>query len=86
MIKLASIIVALIGVTAALIQSTATLDSQTLTCSTWQGITTCSSPGGYLSHETEWQGRTNGWDNQGDTWSTSRWQGIETTTVTPPER
>ena len=57
-----------------------------LYCSTWQGIRTCSGTNGYMSHETEWQGRTNGWDNRGDTWSTSRWQGIETTTVRPPKR
>jgi hypothetical protein len=25
-------------------------------CSTWQQITTCSSPGGYVSHETQWTG------------------------------
>jgi hypothetical protein len=29
---------------------------RTLTCSTWQQITTCSSPDGYLSHE---------WDRDG---------------------
>jgi hypothetical protein len=40
-----------------------------------------------VSHETQWQGRTNGYDNQGDRWTTSRWQDRETTTVTvPPER
>jgi hypothetical protein len=44
-------------------------------------------PDGYVSHETQWQGRTNGYDNQGDRWTTSRWQDRETTTVTlPPER
>jgi hypothetical protein len=57
-----------------------------LYCSRWQGLTTCSSPDGYVSHETQWQGRTNGWDNRGDTWSTSRWQDFETTTVERPER
>jgi hypothetical protein len=25
-------------------------------CSTWPPITTCSSPGGYVSHETQWTG------------------------------
>jgi hypothetical protein len=34
-----------------------------LTCSTWQGITTCSSPDGYVSHETTWNGITTGDDN-----------------------
>jgi hypothetical protein len=58
-----------------------------LYCSRWRGLTTCSSPDGYVSHETQWQGRTNGYDNQGDRWTTSRWQDRETTTVTlPPER
>jgi hypothetical protein len=56
-----------------------------LYCSRWLDITTCSLPGGYVSHETNWQGRTNGWDNRGNRWSTSRWQGIETTTGRPPE-
>jgi hypothetical protein len=57
-----------------------------LYCSTWQGIHTCSSPDGYVSHETQWQGRTNGWDNRGDTWSTRRWRDNETTTITPERR
>ena len=73
-------------VAAALIQSTTTLDSQPLTCSTWQQITTCSSPGGYLSHEWDRDGMRFGDDNQGNRWTTSRWQGIETTTVQRPER
>jgi hypothetical protein len=60
-------------VVAALIQSSATLDADTLICSTWQGIRTCSSPGGYVSHETQWQDRTYGSDNGGTRWSTSRW-------------
>jgi hypothetical protein len=33
---------------AVLIQGTIPLDSQTLACSTWQGITTCQGPGGYV--------------------------------------
>jgi hypothetical protein len=49
-------------------------------------IHTCSSPGGYVSHETTWNGITTGDDNQGNRWSSNRWQGIETTTITPPER
>jgi hypothetical protein len=60
--------------------------ADTLTCSTWQGVRTCQDAHGYVSHETEWQGRTNGWDNRGDTWSASRWQGVETTTGRRPER
>jgi hypothetical protein len=49
------------------------------------GVRTCQDAHGYVSHETEWQGRTNGWDNRGDTWSTSHWRDNETTTLTPPE-
>jgi hypothetical protein len=55
-----------------------------LTCSTWQQITTCQDGHGYVSHETEWQGRTYGDDNRANRWTTSRWQGFTTTTVTPP--
>src|SRR5271166_5974996 len=36
-----------------------------LYCSVWQGIRTCSSPGGYVSHESVWNGITTGDDNQG---------------------
>ncbi len=61
--------------------------AQPLYCSTRLGITTCSSPGGYVSDETEWMGRANGWDNQGSRWTTSRWLDVDTTTVEPlPER
>ena len=67
----------------ALTHSITAVGSETLTCSTWQGVRTCQDAYGYVSHETEWQGRTNGWDNRGDRWSTNRWQGIETTTITP---
>jgi hypothetical protein len=44
-----------------------------LVCSTWQGIRTCQDEHGYVSRETEWQGRTTGSDNQGNDWSTYRW-------------
>ncbi len=58
-----------------------------LYCSMWQGVRTCTSPDGYVSHETEWQGMTNGWDNRGARWTTSRWMGIDTTIVTQaPDR
>jgi hypothetical protein len=58
-----------------------------LYCSTWQDIHTCSSPDGYVSHETEWQGLISGDDNQGNRWTTSRWRDFTTTTVEPrPER
>ncbi len=62
------------------------LVADTVTCSTWQQITTCSSPDGYVSHETTWNGITTGDDNQGNRWTTSRWRDIETTTVAPPAR
>ena len=57
--------------------------AQPITCSTWQGMRTCTSPDGYVSHETQWQGMTSGSDNQGNRWSTSKWLDNETTTVTP---
>jgi hypothetical protein len=59
--------------------------ADTLTCADWQGIRTCSSPSGYVSHETQWQRFTIGDHNAGNRWTTSRWQGFTTTTtVTPP--
>jgi hypothetical protein len=51
-------IAALIGISPAL--------ADTLTCSTFAGVRTCSSPDGYLSHESTWNGITTGDDNQGD--------------------
>ena len=57
--------------------------AQTVTCSTWQGMRTCTSPDGYVSHESTWNGITTGDDNQGDRWTTSRWQDREITTVAP---
>jgi hypothetical protein len=54
-----------------------------LTCSTWQQIITCSGPGGYVSHETTWNGITTGSDNRGGDWTRSEWQGREIITVTP---
>jgi hypothetical protein len=53
---------------------------ETLTCSTWQGVRTCQDAHGYVSHETEWQGRTYGSDNQGGDWSTYRWRDQDITT------
>jgi hypothetical protein len=60
--------------------------TETLTCSTWQGIRTCSSSGGYVSHEWDRDGMRFGDDNQGDRWSTSRWRDTTITTITPPGR
>ena len=73
-------------IAAVLVQRTVPLDAETLTCSTWQGIRTCSSPDGYVSHESTWNGITTGDDNQGDHWTTSTWMDSETTTVEPRER
>ena len=64
----------------------AVLVAAVLTCSTWPGIRTCSDAHGHVSYETQWQGMTNGWDNQGDRWTTSRWRGIDITTISPPDR
>jgi hypothetical protein len=74
-IKIA-IITALIGVSPTLADS--------IYCSTWQGITTCSGPAGYTSTEMQWQGMTLGQDSGGNPWTSSRWQGFDITTVTPP--
>jgi hypothetical protein len=72
-------------IVAALASMTPTL-AGTLTCTDWQNIRTCSDGHGYTSHETEWQGRTYGDDSDGTRWTTSRWQGFTTTTITPPAR
>jgi hypothetical protein len=82
-----AVIVASLASAIMLVHGAAPLNAaETLTCSTLLDITTCSSPNGYTSHTTQWQGRTNGWDNRGDTWSTSRWRDNETTSITPPEQ
>lgn len=52
-----------------------------LTCPVWQGIRTCSGPDGDVSHESTRMGVTTGGDSEGDRWSSSRWLGVETTTV-----
>jgi hypothetical protein len=67
---------ALIGVSPALADS--------IYCSVWQGIRTCSSPDGYVSHEWNRDGMRFGDDNQGDRWTSWRWQGRDFTTVSPP--
>jgi hypothetical protein len=60
--------------------------TETLTCSTFQGIRT------WLWHQrlreprNRMAGQHHGWDNRGDTWSTSRWRDIETTTITRLQR
>jgi hypothetical protein len=65
------------------LMAAAPASAQTVTCSIWQGIRTCTDPDGYVSHESTWNGITTGSDNRGDTWTTSTWQDDETTTVTP---
>jgi hypothetical protein len=60
--------------------------TETLTCSTWQGIRTCSSPDGYRSTKWDRDGMRFGQDNRGERWTTSRWMGIDTTTVSSPGR
>jgi hypothetical protein len=54
--------------------------------SQWHGIMSCSSPDGYVSRESQWQGLTTGDDNRGNRWTTSRWRDIDTTTVELPDR
>jgi hypothetical protein len=44
-----------------------------ITCGVWQGIETCQDEHGYVSHESQWQGRVTGSDNRGNDWSTFRW-------------
>jgi hypothetical protein len=44
-----------------------------LICTTWQGVRTCQDEHGYVSRETEWQGRITGDDNKGHRWSTYQW-------------
>ena len=56
-------------------------------CSTsFQGYRTCSSPDGYRSTETQWQGLVIGQDNDGNRWTTSRCRDIDISTVKPPDR
>jgi hypothetical protein len=58
--------------------------AETLACSTtFQDYRVCQGPSGYRSTETPWQGMTIGQDNRGGRWSTSRWQGFDTTIVEP---
>jgi hypothetical protein len=47
-------------------------NADTLTCSTFAVVTTCLGDHGYVSHKSQWQGRTTGDDNQGGAWSTWR--------------
>jgi hypothetical protein len=60
--------------------------AQTVTCTTsFQGYRICDDGHGHSTTEWERDGMRFGEDNQGNRWTTSRWQGIDTTTVTPPE-
>jgi hypothetical protein len=67
----------------AVVMLAALAHADTVTCSTWQQITTCAGPDGYVIHETTWNGITTGDDNQGGKWTRSEWQGREIITVTP---
>ena len=56
--------------------------AETLAClTTFQGYRVCQGPDGYRSIEIEWMGFTTGQDNRGDDWTSSTWNGLETTTV-----
>ena len=62
------------------------VSAETLTCSTWQGIRTCSGTNGYMSQEWTREGMTIGEDNQDDRWTSWRWRDTTITTTTPPGR
>jgi hypothetical protein len=87
----ALIIASLASAAAVLVQGMAAVVAAgadgSITCSRWLDITTCSSAGGYVSPDWGRDGMRFGQDSDGDRWSTSRWQGRETTTVwSCPER
>ena len=75
--------IAIIIASTVLVQGAGPLDAETLTCLAIAGP--CQSPSGCVSHDTTWNGITTG-DTQGNRWTTSRWQAIETTPVEPPGR
>jgi hypothetical protein len=75
-----AIIVASLASAIVLVHRNGPVDATEITCSTWQGVTTCSSPDGYVSHESTWNGITSGDDNRGGKWTSWRWRDIETTT------
>jgi hypothetical protein len=61
--------------------------AQTVYCTTSsQGYRVCDD--GHGHHSTEWErdGMQFGEDSNGNRWTTSRWQGFETTTVERPDR
>jgi hypothetical protein len=61
--------------------------AETVYCSTsFQGYRICSGPGGYRSTEWDRDGMLFEEDSDGNRWTTSRWQGLETTTVEGPYR
>jgi hypothetical protein len=53
----------LVSVGALLAPSMLPASGETLYCTDWQGIRTCSSPDGRGSHELQWQGMTFGQDS-----------------------
>ncbi len=48
--------------------------------STAQGYRVCQGPDGYRSTESEWMRFKISKDNRGAKWTSSRWNGLETTT------
>jgi hypothetical protein len=54
-------------------------------CTTsFQGYRVCDDGHGYRSTEWQWQGQTIFQDNSdGNRWTTSHWNGFDTTTITP---
>ena len=83
----ALIIASLASAAAVLVQGMAAVVAAGANCSRWLDITTCSSAGGYVSPEWSRDGMRFSQDSDGDRRSTSRRQGIETTTVwSCPER
>ena len=76
---------------ASLVSAVAALGSpalaQTVICITSsQGYRICDDAHGHSTTEWERDGMRFGEDNQGNRWTTSRWQGFETTTVKRPDR
>jgi hypothetical protein len=59
---------------------------ETLTCSVWQKIATCTGPGGYVSHETTWQGYVYGDDSWGNRWLETTQNGRKTLMIKPGTR
>ena len=58
-----------------------------LFCTTsFPGYRVCDDGHGYRSTEWSRDGMRFGQDSDGNHWTTSRWQGVTTTTITPPHQ